>query len=498
MNNAALIVIVFGVVGNNLSSITLKFNLIAPLIILIVSGMVNVCAGLFLPKSNRYIYFGLALFGIILTFIFTLNLWGVHEAAFHGLLKIDNFALIFDCIFLVSAGLCMLLAVNHFEGNYLLYPEFFAILSFATVGMMLLASSTHLLTLFIGLETLSISLYILAGIKRNETKSLEAAFKYFLLGAFASGFLLYGMAFVYGATGSLDLTTIATGVVNNPMHNNLLFVLGGVLIIAGLAFKIALAPFHIWAADVYQGAPTPVTAFFATGSKAAGFAALLRVTFSAVDGLAVDWVTVFWVLACLSMFVGNIAALLQTNIKRLLAYSSIAHAGYILMGVVAWNDVGAASVIFYLLSYTFMNAGAFGVLALLNRKDKECQDLNDIKGLAMEKPAAAILMALFMFSLAGLPPTAGFVGKFYLFSAAVKAGHIPLVIIGVLNSMMAVYYYLKVVVNMFMKDAEQERPITRWMPAVYVCLMIAAIGTIGLGIFPSQFIVQFQNLIGVM
>ncbi len=480
------------------------FNMavVAPAIALTITGLVIIFLGLILKTAQRRLFLGLAMLGLAVTLALTLNLWDANQFAFGGMVAADNFALIFNCIFLIGAALSMLLSMNAHEGGYLLYAEFFAVTIFATIGMILMAAATNLLTLFLGLETLSISLYVLAAIKREESRSLEAAFKYFLLGAFASGFLLYGIAFIYGAAGSLDLNKIANFVVQNSVLDNPLMILGGLLIMAGLGFKVAMVPFHMWAPDVYQGAPTPIAAFMSTGSKAAGFAAMMRVLFSSTNGTAADWVIVLWVLSVLSMFVGNIAAIVQSNLKRMLAYSSIAHAGYVLIGFIAWNQVGASAVIFYLLAYTFMNIGAFGVIAILSTKEKEYLELNDFRGLAFQKPLIAVVMAVFMFSLAGLPPTAGFVGKFYLFSAAVKAGQIPLVVIGVINSMISLYFYLGVVVVMFMKET-QPRPDTlgqriaapALLPSLAISLILAVIGTLGLGIFPSRLLSQFQLIV---
>lgn len=476
-----------------------SYNLfaISPILALTVTGFFLVGLGLFV-KTHKNVLLTLSLLGLAVSTYFSLNLWGQNALAFGGMVRVDNFALAFNFIFFIGAGLSMLLALSEHEGSYLLYAEFFALTAFATVGMMLMVTSTNLLVIFLGLETLSISLYILAGIKRTEEKSLEAAFKYFLLGAFASGFLLYGIAFMYGAAGSLDLRMVANFIAGSGTAGNPLVVLGGLLIIVGLGFKVAMFPFHMWAPDVYQGAPTPITAFMSTGSKAAGFAAMLRVLFAATDGAASDWINVLWAISVLTMFFGNIVALLQKNIKRMLAYSSIAHAGYVLVGIVAWNEAGASSVIFYLLSYTFMNIGAFGVISFLSSKKNEFLELDDFKGLGFQKPMVAIIMAVFMFSLAGLPPTAGFIGKFYLFSAAVKAGHIPLVVLGVINSMISVYYYLGVVVVMFMKESDRKWPAPGLLPAVSLSLLLAAIGALGLGLFPSYWIDTFQRLISVM
>lgn len=483
---------------NEFSIGSMNLILISPVIVLTLTGFLIIGLGLLSPKKFHAKFSGVAIIGLGVAFIFTLKLWNANVIAFGGMITTDNFALVFNCIFLIGAALSLLLTYNEYEGGYLLYPEFFAIIVFATVGMMLLAAGTHLLTIFLGLETLSISLYILVGFNRTNSRSLEAAFKYFLLGAFASGFLLYGIALIYGTTGSLDLNKIAGFIATNSLLQNPLMILGGLLVIVGFGFKVAMVPFHMWAPDVYQGAPTPVTAFMSTGSKAAGFAAMLRFLLVTTNGTVTDWIKILWVLSVLTMLVGNIAAIVQYNIKRMLAYSSIAHAGYILVGIVAWNEIGASSVIFYLLCYTFVNIGAFGVISILSTKEKEYLELNDFKGLGSQRPIIAIVMAIFMFSLAGLPPTAGFVGKFYLFSAAVKAGQIPLVIIGVINSMISLYYYLGVVVMMFMKESERKwRPVVRFS-TVSLSLLFSVIGTLGLGLFPSRWMETFQQVVTLM
>jgi NADH-quinone oxidoreductase subunit N len=385
--------------------------------------------------------------------------------------------------------------LNSLEEKYLLYSEYFALIIFATVGMMLMASSAHLLTLFLGLETLSVSLYILAGFRRTDPKALESSFKYFLLGAFASGFLLYGIALIYGSTGSASLTVMAGRMGQEfGATGQTLFMTGLVLMIIGFGFKIALVPFHSWAPDVYQGAPTPISAFMATGSKAAGFAALLRLLLASNMMTAAVWQQVFWVMAVVTMTIGNVIALRQDNIKRMLAYSSIAHAGYILVGAIANNETGYAGILFYLLSYTFMNAGAFGVVALLANSEREYVSISEYRGLAYRRPFVSVAMAIFMFSLSGVPPTAGFLAKFYVFSGAVQAGYIWLVILGVINSMISLYYYLGIVVVMFMQEPEGEKaPITP-LPAVGIALAIAVFGTLDLGLFPGQWMDKFQAL----
>ena len=470
---------------------------VSPIIALTATGFIVVAMGLWGARLSKYVILIVTLVGIGVAALLTIQLWDANATAFHGMVVCDNYALTFNLIFFAGAILSVLLAFNKYEESYLLYPEFSAITLFATVGMSLMASSTNLLIIFLGLETLSISLYVLAGIKRTESHSLEAAFKYFLLGAFASAFLLYGIALLYGASGSLDLKNVSAIVAESNNAGSPLLLFGSLLIFIGLAFKAAVFPFHMWAPDVYQGAPTPISAFMSTGSKAAGFAAMIRVLFtlSASAGTVADLTTIFSILAVLTMFFGNITAIRQKNVKRMLAYSSIAHAGYIMIGIVAWNETGASSIIFYLMSYTFMNVGAFGVVSYLGSKSGEFQQIDDLKGLGYQRPFVALLMSVFMFSLAGLPPTAGFIGKFYLFSAAVKTGHIALVVLGVINSMISVYYYLGVVVAMFMRDSEEERDYAKKTPVVALSLVLSMISVLGIGIFPSYFMTTFQRLV---
>ncbi|MFQ5650412.1 MAG: NADH-quinone oxidoreductase subunit N [bacterium] len=483
---------------NEISFTNLDLIVVSPALCLAGTGFLVVVLSLALRRSVRTLFLGVALAGLALAAFLTVRLWDGGASAFNQMLLADNFALTFNLIFFVGAALSMLLVFSQHEQGYLLYAEFFAVTLFATVGMVLMAASTNLLIIFLGLETLSISLYILAGLKRTEPRSLEAAFKYFLLGAFASAFLLYGVAFLYGVAGSLDLRAIARLIASASFTENPLLILGTLLILIGLGFKVAIFPFHLWAPDVYQGAPTPITAFMSTGSKAAGFAAMLRVLFSATNGTAPEIAAILAVVAVLTMSVGNLAAIVQTNIKRMLAYSSVAHAGYILVGLVAWNEIGAASVIFYLLAYTFMNIGAFAVVSFLATKEKETLELRDFRGLVYRGPWIALVMAVFMFALAGLPPTAGFVGKFYLFSAAVKAGYIPLVILAVINSMVALYYYLGVVVLMFMKEPEKPQTVSGQPVAVAVSLALAVLGSLGLGLFPSYFMETLERVMSYM
>ena len=320
--------------------------------------------------------------------------------------------------------------------------------------MMLMAAGGNLVTIFLGVEILSIPIYILAGLFREDVKSNEAALKYLLLGGFSSAFLLFGIAMLYGGTGTFYLADLAKIIKASGM--NTLTYMGLGLIIVGFGFKVSMAPFHMWTPDVYEGAPTSITAFMSVGTKAAAFAAFLRIFMEVFPSVKVDWDMLLWVVAVATMTIGNLTALAQTNIKRMLAYSSIAHAGYILIGMIAGNQLGATGILYYLLAYTLMNLGAFGVIILVARKKDNYLNIYDYSGLGFQYPGLAAVMTVFMFGLVGMPPTAGFIGKFYIFSAAVQAGYIWLVLIGVLNSLISVYYYLRITVIMYMKPAEAD------------------------------------------
>jgi NADH-quinone oxidoreductase subunit N len=356
---------------------------------------------------------------------------------------------------------------------------------FSTLGMMLMASGGDLVVIFLGLETLSLALYTLCGFRRAELRSNESALKYLLLGAFASGFFLYGIALIYGATGTTVLRRVAAFLADGKSHGPLL-VIGGGLLLVGFGFKVASVPFHMWTPDVYEGAPTSVTAFMIAGTKAAAFAAFLRVFLLALPTLHMQWSAAIWVLAVLTMTLGNLVALVQNNVKRMLAYSSIAHAGYVLVAVVAGGSSGASSVLFYLVAYALMNLGAFAAIIALQGHGQELLFLGDYAGLGFRRPALAACMALFMFSLAGIPPTAGFMGKLYIFSAALEAHYPVLAVIGVLNSVVSVYFYLRLIVIMYMTEPATERlPVPRSAPAV-LAVGMSALGTLQIGLFPAR------------
>jgi len=329
---------------------------------------------------------------------------------------------------------------------------------------------------------MSLSLYVMVGFHRTRLESTEAALKYFLLGAFASGFLLYGIALLYGATGTTNLMHMAAFLTGSPMLGNPMFGVGALLVLVGFGFKVSAVPFHMWTPDAYEGAPTSVTAFMSAGVKAAGFAAILRFTLHALGDVRAEWAPVLSAVAILTMTVGNITALLQNNLKRMLAYSSIAHAGYVLVAVVAGGEEGAAAALFYLAIYSFMNLGAFGILTLLGRQQDERVLISDLAGLGFRRPMIALAMTLFMLSLGGIPPTAGFMAKVYVFGTALNAGLVPLVVIGVLNSVVSVFYYLRVTIAMYMEEPQGEPvAISGALPAA-VALGLAAFATLWWGV----------------
>lgn len=459
---------------------------ILPEIVLSVLAMALLLINVFVPGGQKSYLAYISFFGIVATAVLVTTGWGAHIESFGGSVVLDNFATFFKMTFLVAAGLAVLISDRYMEREGCNHGELYPLILFAVVGMMLMASGTDLMTIFLGLEVMSVSLYVLAGFNRANKKSNEAGLKYFLLGAFSTGFLLYGMALIYGATGTTRLYKIAAIVGQMTLPSaNIMLVAGMLLMMTGFAFKIAAAPFHMWTPDVYEGAPTPMTAFMSAGPKAAGFAALLRLFLLALPTLQVEWSQVLWVLAVLTMTVGNITALRQDNIKRVLAYSSIAHAGYALVGFAAGNGTGTAGILFYMLSYAFMNIGAFAIIILVAKKGETNGNVSDFAGFGFKRPLLAVVMTIFLFSLAGMPPTAGFIGKFYLFSGAIQKGYIWLAVIGVLNSAASVYYYLRIMVYMYMKEATEEFEWVQVTAPVALALVIAVAGSMIPGIVPS-------------
>jgi NADH-quinone oxidoreductase subunit N len=457
------------------------FYYILPEIVITIGALLVLIVDVSLPRSSRSMLAWVTMGVIIATLVSLLPFIDTRVEVANGLLAVDRFALFFKILFLISAAITVLMSTRFLEVEGAPAGEYFFLILCATLGMMVMAGGIDLITIFIGLETMAISFYILAGFIKPNQRSNEAAVKYFLLGAFSLGILLYGMSIMYGLSGTTGLRAMAPVLVGQERDPRL--VLAVILVVAGVGFKIAAVPFHMWAPDVYEGAPTPVTAFLSVGSKAASFAMLVRIFIEGLPSSSPDWRLLFWVLAIATMTVGNLAALTQTNIKRMLAYSSIAHAGYTLMGIVAGSERGISAMLIYLMIYVFMQLGAFTVVVMLRRRDVVGDELKDFSGLAFRHPFAAFAMLLFMLSLGGIPPTAGFMGKFWLFSAAIDSGYIWLAVIGVLNSAISLYYYIRLVVFMYLKTETMGSEPTV-SPSLSLALGVAVVATIVLGIYP--------------
>lgn len=459
---------------------------LAPVLVLSVFSMMVLLFDLFAGKNKSGLVF-ISLTGLLMAAISAFAKQDLPVYSFGGAYVVDNLSVFFTCIFCISSALAILLSIEYNRRERINMGEYYALILFCTVGMILLASSTDLIMIFLGIEIVSICLYVLAGIRRYDPRSNEASLKYFLLGAFATGFMLYGMALLYGTTGSTKLAQIAQLLNSGEVFSQPLMLLGVVLLVIGFGFKVASVPFHMWAPDVYQGAPTPVTAFMAVGPKAAAFAAFFRIFAEGIPELAPSWTMILSIVAVISMFVGNLGAIVQTNIKRLLAYSSVSHVGYILIAIIAKNSLGGASLLFYMLAYAFMIFGAFGVVILLGRKGDENLEIENYSGLGFKHPVLAMSMSIFLLSLGGLPPLAGFVAKFYIFQAALKEGFVILVVLAVLNSAISFYYYLKVIVYMYMKEPIQEFQLSL-TPITMLVIGIGVLGTLELGLFPDTVI----------
>ena len=459
---------------------------LAPVLVLSVFTMLVMLMDLFIGKNKSALVL-VSLTGLLMAAVssFAKTDWPV--ASFGGSYVVDHLSVFFTMIFCLSSGLAILLSVDYNDREKIRVGEYYSLILFCTVGMIILASSTDLIMIFLGIEIVSLCLYVLAGIRRGDQRSNEAALKYFLLGAFATGFLLYGMTLLYGSTGTTRLAGIAEALTGKQALSQPLLLMGMVLLVAGFGFKVASVPFHMWTPDVYQGAPTPVTAFMAVGPKAAAFAAFFRVFTEAMPELAPSWEMLLSIIAIITMFVGNLGAIMQTNIKRLLAYSSISHAGYILIAIIAKNSLASSALLFYMLSYSFMTFGAFGIVILLGRNGKENLELEDYSGLGFQAPLLGVAMSIFLLSLGGLPPLAGFVAKFYIFQAALNEGYVILVVLAVLNSAISFYYYLRVIVYMYMKEPTGDLKVSL-TPITLLVIIIGVLGTIELGLFPGPVI----------
>jgi len=442
------------------------YEVLTPYIILTVWACVLLIVDLFIPKDRKGTTAMLSALGLAVTLGFTIAQIGKEATGFNNMVTLDGFSTFVNALLLVSGLLGVALAYGYVKRMGIERGEYYTLLLFSVTGMMLMAQATDLIMVFLALELLSIPLYVLAAFARPKLESEEAGMKYFLLGAFSTGFVVYGIALIFGATQSTSLAAIVAAA--SAGTSSLLLTIGAALLLIGFGFKVAAVPFHMWTPDVYQGAPTAVTAFMSSGAKIAGFAALLRVFATAFPSISVDMTDVLWMLSALTMIVGNVIAISQTDIKRMLAYSSIAHAGYILMAFVPYGnpdvrDVSIAAGLFYLVAYAITNFGAWGVVMALENEEGKGLAIEDYAGLGRKHPALAAAMTVFVLSLIGFPPTIGMVGKFYLFRAVVDANFIGLAVIGVLTSLVSAFYYLRVVVNMYMKDGEPATERETWL-----------------------------------
>ncbi len=456
---------------------------IAPELILVCTALILLLLDLVVKRKETVAFVGII--GILLSAYVNFRLGALGwQSSFSGMFIFDGYSNFFKLLFYINVILTIFISLKYMVIEKASLGEYYALLLFATSGMMLMVGAADLIILYLGLELMALSTYILAGIVRSQLRSSEAALKYFFLGIFSSAFLLYGISLTYGLTGTTNLKEIASALQTFNLLENPILLLGLIFFIVAFGFKIALAPFHMWAPDVYEGAPTSITAFMSVGPKAAGFAVLGRVLFDAFGGLHIQWASILIPLAVLTMAIGSIIALAQTNIKRMLAYSSIAHAGYALLGIIAGTSEGLSSTMNYLMIYTFMNIGAFAIVIMLRSEGFMGENLEDFAGMAKSHPAASALMLIFMFSLTGIPPTAGFIGKFYVFMAAINAGYVPLVIIAVIFSAISAFFYLRIVMYMYMKEPKQEVTLTT-SASMNLALAITTVMILILGVFPS-------------
>lgn len=461
--------------------------LVLPPLIFALGGVVLLMVDLAIPRERKSLTAGMAAVVSAAAALCAILQWGLAGSGFQGMISVDGVALALDALVGVIGVLTIGLSLRYNALRGILRGEFFVLMLFSLSGMALIGHAANLLTIFLAIELLSIPLYVLSGIARPRLDSEESAMKYFLLGAFASGFLVFGMALVYGATGQLSLTGIARTLITSTSVP--LLVVGAALMLVGLGFKVAAAPFHMWTPDVYQGAPTTVTAFMSTATKAAGFVALLRVFGVALGDLANVWQPAFAALSALTMMIGNLGALTQINLKRMLAYSSIAHAGYLLMGLAAGGVSGVRGVVFYLPAYAAASLAAFAAMTAAHNGEED-QSISAYAGLSRTRPGWALVMAVAMLSLLGIPPTAGFVGKYMLFQSAIDVGLVPLAVIGVLTSVVSGYYYLRVIVTMYFEAPPEGVAVTKGnrLSLHWVTGAIAAAASIVLGILPAPLI----------
>jgi NADH-quinone oxidoreductase subunit N len=476
-----------------------SLNAIVPMACVAAAAIAAMVAEAFREPGEQMPIAPLGAIGLVGAGIASMMLWN-HNTSSFGVVVADNFGLFITFVLIIVGLLSLAISEPTVDRERLPRGEYYALMLFAIAGMMLMATASDLLTIFLALEVLSLAVYVLTGIRRDSPAGTEAAFKYFLLGAFSSAFFLYGIAFTYGLTGSTRLDRVGSLIASQAMAPTAMQLLAVGLLLVGFAFKVSAVPFHMWTPDAYEGAPPAVTAFMSTGVKAAAFAAFVRVFLSAFEPLRDDWSMVLWVIAAATMTLGAVVGVAQSNVKRMLAYSSIAHGGYLIVALLAANDVGKGAVLFYLLTYAVTNIGAFGVIALLDAAERPNDRVRDYAGLANEHPGLAALMTIFLLSLGGFPPLAGFIAKWYVFSAAVKAGYNWLAIIGVLTSVISVFFYLRIVVMMYMTPASVEAP-TRF-PAIPrmagLALLVSALLIFYLGILPTRVLDWAANSISTI
>jgi len=464
---------------------TINISAILPAIVLSVFGIAVMVAEPFVKDRSKSSLGWLAFAGTIAAMFTLPAMTGNRGQWYSNLWIVDDYTIFFCFLFVLIGGITTLSSLDFLRRESMNHAEFYALLLFATVGMIMMAGSNELIMVFIGLEILSIATYVLAGFRRTDLKSNESALKYFLLGSFSSAFFLYGVALIFGATGSTNLLAIAEALRSTSVQPSLVYLSAALMLIA-LCFKVAVAPFHIWTPDVYEGAPTPVTGFMSVGPKAAGFAVLLRVFLTAFSSIQDRTGSALWLIAALTMVFGNVIALVQPNIKRMLAYSSIAHAGYVAVAFTAGSQRGVSAALFYLLAYGIMNLGAFAVVTVLSRTDDKMVNIADYAGLAAKRPGLAAVLSIFLLSLAGVPGTAGFAGKFFIFRSAVEARLIWLAIIGVATTVVSFYYYLYILVQMYMRDSNDEFADVCVARSLKLALSVSVVGVLYLGILPTR------------
>ena len=460
---------------------------VLPIIIVVITACAVLLAEAFRQRGEDMPVGWLGVIGLVGAIKASHSLWGRNQTAF-GVIVVDDYTLFFNITICAIGLLTIFLSFGTAERDQLPTGEYYALMLFSMSGMMLMGATLDLLVIFIALEIMSLAVYVMTGLKRNVEQSSEASFKYFVLGAFSSAFFLYGIAFAYALTGTTRLDELGIRIASSALNPQVLIVMATVLLLVGFAFKISAVPFHMWTPDAYQGAPTLVTGFMSTGVKAAAFAGFVRVFLTALEPLSVDWVPVVSAMAGLTMILGTVVGVAQTSVKRMLAYSSIAHAGYLLVGLVAASDAGKAAILFYLVAYAVTNLGAFGVLAALSTPDRPHDDIRDFAGLWNERPGLAALLTVFLLSLGGFPPTVGFVAKWYIFNAAVQQNLVALAVLGVLTSVVSVFFYLRIVVQMYMTDerAPGHRPAA---PKLAVAgLLFALVAVFYLGVLPGRLI----------